>query len=155
STATRATKTRAAAKKTIATKAPANKTTATKATGRVTPRRTAPKPQPTPAEPQPRRQTPEVVPQHEDRWGARPHLARLVRLVALAIPVAASIGAAALCSRIVPRPTTMPATIAWWVGITAVATLVLAAVDRIARRLLPLATLLRLSILFPDPAPSR
>jgi len=43
----------------------------------------------------------------------------------------------------------------WWLGLSGAATLVLVAVGRITRRLLPLAALLRLSLVFPDGAPSR
>ena len=39
--------------------------------------------------------------------------------------------------------------------LTGAATLVLVAVDRVARRLLPLALLFKLSLVFPDRAPSR
>ena len=82
-------------------------------------------------------------------------LGTLVRMVALFVPVAASVAAAAVLSRLVPRPSGLFRTAGWWLMIAVVSTLVLAAVDRAARRLLPLAALLRLSLLFPDRAPSR
>ncbi|MEY2583147.1 MAG: hypothetical protein QOE09_2996 [Ilumatobacteraceae bacterium] len=43
----------------------------------------------------------------------------------------------------------------WWLGILATSTAVLVATDRIARRILPLAALLKLSLVFPDHVPSR
>jgi putative nucleotidyltransferase with HDIG domain len=45
--------------------------------------------------------------------------------------------------------------VCWWVALSAAATLVLAAAGKLSRRLLPLATLMRLSLVFPDGAPSR
>ncbi|HEY7400882.1 MAG TPA: HD-GYP domain-containing protein [Actinomycetota bacterium] len=43
----------------------------------------------------------------------------------------------------------------WWLGIFAVCSVTAVLVERLARRLLPLATLLQLSLVFPDRAPSR
>ena len=43
----------------------------------------------------------------------------------------------------------------WWLALSAGGSGVLVVVDRVARRLLPLAALLRLSLVFPDEAPSR
>ena len=82
-------------------------------------------------------------------------LATLVRAVALAIPIAASVATAAGLSRAVPRPSGALLVVGWWLLIVVASTLVLAAVDRGARRLLPLAALLRLSLVFPDRAPPR
>ena len=91
----------------------------------------------------------------EERWERRPVLGAMVRLLTLAVPIAASVATAAVTSRVVPRPSALLGVLVWWVTIIVVSTLVLAAVDRCARRLLPLATLLRLSMVFPDHAPSR
>lgn len=49
----------------------------------------------------------------------------------------------------------MVATTLWWVGTIGASTLALVLVERQARRLLPLATLYKLTLLFPDRAPSR
>jgi putative nucleotidyltransferase with HDIG domain len=57
-------------------------------------------------------------------------------------------------SRLIHRPHGV-ALLLWWLGIAVISTLVLVGVDRIARRLVPLAVLLRLSMAFPDQAPSR
>ncbi|HZO34542.1 MAG TPA: HD domain-containing phosphohydrolase [Gaiellaceae bacterium] len=43
----------------------------------------------------------------------------------------------------------------WWFGLSGAATLVLFAAARVTRRLLPLAALLKLSLVFPDETPSR
>ena len=45
--------------------------------------------------------------------------------------------------------------VAWWIGLSGAATVVLIAIDRLTRRLLPLAALLKLALVFPDEAPSR
>ena len=45
--------------------------------------------------------------------------------------------------------------VGWWVLLSGAATVVLVVVDRLARRLLPLAALFKLSLVFPDQAPSR
>ena len=45
--------------------------------------------------------------------------------------------------------------VAWWFAVAAASTAVLMLVNRLARRLLPLAMLLNLSLVFPDHAPSR
>jgi len=82
--------------------------------------------------------------------------ARLIRVAALGAPIVASIGFVALVSKIFPAPLeSFWLYLVWWVILTGAATLVLIAVDRAARRLLPLAALLKLSLVFPDHAPSR
>lgn len=49
----------------------------------------------------------------------------------------------------------MPWRLLWWVALLAVSTVVLLCTDRLARRMLPLAALLKLSLVFPDRVPSR
>jgi Bacterial Ig domain/HD domain len=90
------------------------------------------------------------------RWGRRPVEAALVRVLAFVAPIAASIGFVELASRAVPAPLgSLWVYLLWWFGLTAAATAVLVVVDRFARRLLPLAALLKLSLVFPDQTPSR
>jgi putative nucleotidyltransferase with HDIG domain len=91
----------------------------------------------------------------EERWKRRPVLGQLVRVLALAVPLTASVLAAAALSRTVQRPSSLAGAVGWWVMLIVVSTLVIAVVDRAARRLLPLAALLRLCMVFPDHAPSR
>jgi hypothetical protein len=71
------------------------------------------------------------------------------------VPIAASVVATRLAARIVPRPHGLGASILWWVTILAVATIVVVGIERVTRRLAPLAALLKLSLAFPDRAPSR
>jgi hypothetical protein len=61
----------------------------------------------------------------------------------------------AMLSRVFRRPDGWGPAILWCAGITVAATVVLFLVDRLARRLLPLAALLKLSLAFPDQTPSR
>jgi len=93
--------------------------------------------------------------QRTDRWEGRPVQAALLRIVAVAIPVAAGVLASVVFSGLVSYPSGFMAVLAWWIGVLTVSALVVAVVERQCRRLLPLATLLKLSMVFPDKAPSR
>jgi putative nucleotidyltransferase with HDIG domain len=88
-------------------------------------------------------------------WRPRPLAAFTVRLVARLLPLLASIASTAVLVRLVPRPTGVTAAVLWWAGVFVGASVVLLAVDRAARRLLPLAAMLQLSLAFPDQTPSR
>jgi putative nucleotidyltransferase with HDIG domain len=81
--------------------------------------------------------------------------AALLRVVAVAIPVAAGVGASVLFSRVVTYPHGLFPIVCWWIAVLSISALVVALVERQCRRLLPLATLLKLSMVFPDKAPSR
>jgi len=91
---------------------------------------------------------------NDHRWQAHPVLSWLLRTTVLLVPVAAGVGSAAVLSRVVPRPSGA-AGLLWWVLLFGVSGTVTWLLDRLARRLLPLAVLLRLTLLFPDRAPSR
>jgi len=79
----------------------------------------------------------------------------MVRYLTVATPISASVLAAWLLSHLLPTPSTGALVVAWWLAILASSTLVLLAVDAMARRMLPLAVLLNLSMVFPDRAPDR
>lgn len=91
----------------------------------------------------------------EQRWRPRPIAARVVQLVVLAVPIAAAVGCAALVSAALPHAHHLSGALGWWAVVVACSTVTLFAVDRVARRLLPLALLLRLALVFPDQAPKR
>ncbi|MEO8266700.1 MAG: HD domain-containing phosphohydrolase [Ilumatobacteraceae bacterium] len=78
-----------------------------------------------------------------------------IRLVAFATPIAAALAWSAVVSRLINSPRTMPGRAIWLVGMLGTSTAVLFLTERLARRLLPLAALLRLSLVFPDHVPSR
>ncbi|MBA2752217.1 MAG: HD domain-containing protein [Actinobacteria bacterium] len=89
------------------------------------------------------------------RWVGHPWRAVLVRIVVLVVPLVAAVTSATIASRMLPAPAGAIGTALWWSGIIAASTLTLVLVERQARRLLPLATLYKLTLLFPDRAPSR
>ena len=90
------------------------------------------------------------------RWAPRPVPAAFLRAFVFLVPIAMSVGFVAAASRAVPMPTSsLLLYIAWWLGLSAGATLVMVGVDTIARKALPLVALLKLSLVFPDEAPSR
>jgi hypothetical protein len=88
-------------------------------------------------------------------WDRRPGLSRAVRIGVFAVPVAASFGVAALLSHLLPRADSAATTILWAGVIAAVSLVTLVLLERATRRLLPLAALLNLSLIFPDKAPAR
>ena len=86
------------------------------------------------------------------RWVRRPWLGLALRVVVLAVPLAASIATIEVLRR------TLPATLPVWARVVCMAggaVLAGAGTERIARRLLPLSSLLGMTMLFPDRAPSR
>jgi hypothetical protein len=91
----------------------------------------------------------------DDRWHGRPVLSACVRVAVFAVPVALSILAATVTAHVLPRPRTTAWTVGWWAAVLAVPVLVLRVTDRVARRALPLAVLLKMTMVFPDRAPKR
>ncbi|MBA3843753.1 MAG: hypothetical protein H0X39_14270, partial [Actinobacteria bacterium] len=90
------------------------------------------------------------------RWAGHPNQARALRVGLYLAPLVGSIVFVHFASQVVPAPTgSLMLFLAWWVGLSLLATGVLVLVDRVMRRLLPLAALLKLSLVFPDEAPSR
>ena len=91
----------------------------------------------------------------EQRWRPRPLLSFALRLVSVLVPAAA--GAASAFGYVVtlPAPDIGLVTIAWVLGLVLSSTIATAFAERFAKRFLPLAVLLRLSLVFPDKAPSR
>lgn len=93
--------------------------------------------------------------QADYRWQARPLLSTLIRFAVFLIPIVLAITTALGIAAIFPRPAERVPQIIWWVGFMAATTTALFFFERLARRLMPLSLLLRLSMLFPDKAPSR
>ena len=88
-------------------------------------------------------------------WSGRPRLALIVKLFASLAPLALSVFVTAAVARLWAGPSAFPTRIVWWLCLLSIGTAVLLAADRLARRLLPLAALLKMSLIFPDQAPSR
>jgi HD domain/Bacterial Ig domain len=90
------------------------------------------------------------------RWSGHRLQAGFVRLLVYAAPVAGSIVFVQVAGRAYPPPRhSLVEFVSWWLALSVAATVVLVAIDRVTRRLLPLAALLKLSLVFPDEAPSR
>lgn len=88
-------------------------------------------------------------------WSGRPVAARLLEGVVFALPIVVSLATTYILVRVLPTPETTRQTVAWWVILAGIATIVLAGTDRFGRRFLPLAALLKMSLSFPERAPSR
>ena len=88
-------------------------------------------------------------------WRRRPLLSLLLRAGVVALPALAALGVALLLSRTLPHPAGLSGTLLWWASISAAILITVLAMERAARRLLPLAGLLNVSLLFPDRAPQR
>ena len=96
----------------------------------------------------------ETTNEHErGHWAGRPAIAWTIKFVAWLTPIAVSAIACYFIAQAFPRPANLLPTIVWFVGLSVVATGILFAVDKLARRLLPLAALFNLSLIFPDRAP--
>jgi len=89
------------------------------------------------------------------QWERRPGLSRALRVGVFVGPAAASFGVAFLLGHLLPRATGLAGHLLWVGVIAAASLLTLLGVERAARRLLPLAALLDLSLIFPDRAPAR
>jgi len=88
------------------------------------------------------------------RWKRRSAASALLRAGILLVPVAAAAAAGTAVGRVLPAPTGTTE-VAWWFAVLGTSTVTLLAIDQLARRALPLAALLRLTLVFPDKAPSR
>jgi HD-GYP domain-containing protein (c-di-GMP phosphodiesterase class II) len=91
----------------------------------------------------------------EGRWEPHPLLSWLLRLTMLAVPVAAAVATTWLIRSFWAPPASGGARFLWFAVLLGAALIVSLATERVMRRLLPLAMLLKLSMLFPDQAPSR
>src|SRR5436305_2212594 len=89
------------------------------------------------------------------RWPQRRLAAAVVDVAALAIPVVLAIVTVMVVSHVLPSPRQATGEVFWWIAVAGSSAIVLIVTERQARRLLPLTSLLRLSMAFPDQAPSR
>jgi putative nucleotidyltransferase with HDIG domain len=94
----------------------------------------------------------------EQRWARRRAAAVGVRAAIVGGPIAGSVVAMAVLSRVLPTPhghTMVVVRIAWWTAILVGSLAAMWLVDRTTRRLAPLAALLDMAVLFPGRAPTR
>lgn len=89
------------------------------------------------------------------RWKQRRTAAVAIRLIVLLAPVAVSVGASLAITRLVPAPPDHAERVAWLVGIVVACSLLAWPARRLLRRLLPLAALFEMSLLFPGEMPTR
>ena len=78
-----------------------------------------------------------------------------MRAVGVIIPFLLAFASGMVVSQLLPPPDGFAQRLLWWVVASAVALAVLRVAERGARRLLPLSTLLSMTLVFPDHAPSR
>ncbi len=90
-----------------------------------------------------------------DRWRSHPVLGTVLSVAAVAVPFALSVASAVTVGRFVPHRRGVGDLALWWVAVLAASVLVFTGAERICRRLLPLAALLKMTMLFPDRAPKR
>ncbi|MGZ4739571.1 MAG: HD-GYP domain-containing protein [Ilumatobacteraceae bacterium] len=88
-------------------------------------------------------------------WRGHPLAAACIRVAAFTTPIVAALVSSAVLSRVVAPPAPLAWRLLWWAGLLGTSTMVLIGTDRLARRVLPLAALLKLSLVFPDRVPSR
>lgn len=91
----------------------------------------------------------------ERSWEARPVAARVIRVAVLLVPISVGCLAAIGANRLIAPPDSVVPALLRAAAIVVISSAVVWGADRFARRLLPLAALMQLSLVFPDQAPSR
>lgn len=94
----------------------------------------------------------------EDRWGRKHVAAMTLRAGMVVVPIGGSVVAMAILSRALPTPTGTSGELprlAWWATVLVGSLTAMWSVDRLTRRLAPLAALLDMAVLFPGRAPTR
>lgn len=89
------------------------------------------------------------------RWRSRPFTAFLIRAAIIGVPVAAATGAGVLVGEALGHPERPTAWLVWVVSVATAGLVTGITAERVTRRYAPLAMLVRLSLIFPDQAPSR
>ncbi len=89
------------------------------------------------------------------RWQSRRWSSLLLGSVSFLIPIIAAVLAGLLIVQVLPAPANGLGVAGWWLALIGGSLLAMKVFDRAARRLLPLAWLLRMTMAFPDAAPSR
>ncbi len=90
-----------------------------------------------------------------ERWRSHRVLGTLLSSAAVAAPFAVSIVAAMAVGREIPRGEALFRQALWWVAVLGSSAVAFVGSERLCRRLLPLAALLKMTMLFPDQAPKR
>lgn len=90
-----------------------------------------------------------------DRWQPRRITAWSLRVLIFLVPLAVGFLVGGAVSRLMAQPTSAYEILTWWITVIAAASVAATGTDRLARKLLPLTVLLKMTMLFPDQAPSR
>ena len=90
----------------------------------------------------------------DHRWQTRRGTAVAVRVAVIVAPIIGSTAVVVLLAAALPPPDEL-GTVWWWTAILSASAATVFLIDRAARQVLPLVGLLRLSLLFPGPPPSR
>ncbi len=88
-------------------------------------------------------------------WSAHPWLARLLRVLIVLVPLLVSLGFSIGAGRLLPADKLNMNRWLWIVCVFLLANLLLFALRNLADRLIPLVALMKLTLVFPDNAPSR
>ena len=97
----------------------------------------------------------EQVEARKERWSPRVRTGFVVSALSFAIPIILSIASVFAASLLLPHADSNLWRVLWWITILVIAWISAIFGERISRPLLPLASLLKMSLLFPDRAPSR
>ncbi len=89
------------------------------------------------------------------KWESRRWASRAVRLLVFVIPLVAGVVVATVVATVIPGFDNLAGAIAWWVVVLGSSFAAVNLTDRLARKFLPLAALLDMSLIFPGAAPSR
>ena len=92
---------------------------------------------------------------HENRWQGRPFAAACLRSFVVVAPIAIAATTSLLTARAVNGASGIGSLALRWFVVIAASLLALVVTERVVRRLLPMAVLLRLSLAFPGARPSR
>jgi HD-GYP domain-containing protein (c-di-GMP phosphodiesterase class II) len=90
-----------------------------------------------------------------NQWRPRPILGILLSAAAVIIPLGVSVVVAVAVGRLLPRSGSVLDHVEWWAAVLASSTVAFIGFERLCRRFLPLAALLKMTMLFPDQAPKR
>ncbi len=88
-------------------------------------------------------------------WSPRPVVAGTLRLTILVFPYVVSMGAALAISQWWSAERAGLHPLLWWIAVAIASTLTMIPADRLIRRIVPISSLLTISLTFPDAAPTR
>ena len=88
-------------------------------------------------------------------WQARPFVGKSLRAFVLVAPIVVAVASSIVANHLIPRGDSLAISVLRVIPIMIISTGVVWVCDKGARKLLPLAVLMQLSLVFPDQAPSR